>query len=71
MSPLWSWVFIIGLGGSLVAALIAIDWWMDARPGGRKYDEKLEQLRAYERYLAALERQQKKHIRIGHNREEK
>ena len=70
MSPLWSWVFIIGLGGSLVALLIAIDWWLDARPGGRRDDEKLEQLRAYERYLAALERQQKKHIRIGH-REEK
>ena len=56
----------IALGCSAVAVFIAVDAWFDRRPGGRKYDEQLERLRAYERYLAALERQQKRHIRIGH-----
>ena len=66
MSPLFSWALLIGAGGALVALVVLIDWWMDSKPGGRKYDEKLEHFRAYERYLAALERQQKNHIRIGH-----
>ena len=66
MSPIASWALVIGAGGALVALVVLLDWWMDSRPGGRKYDEPLEHLRAYERYLTALERQQKRHIRIGH-----
>ena len=66
MSPMESWVLIVVSGAAIVAIVIALDWWMDSRPGGRKYDEQLEHLRAYERYLTALERQQKRHIRIGH-----
>ena len=60
----------IALGCSAVAVLISVDAWIDRRPGGRKVDEQLEYLRAYERYLAALERQQKRHIRIGHKERE-
>lgn len=60
----------IALGVAVVAAFVAVDAYVDRKPGGRKYDEHLEHLRAYERYLDALERQQKRHIRIGHKRRE-
>lgn len=60
----------IALGVAVVAAFVAIDAWIDRKPGGRKYDEHLERLRAYERYLDALERQHDKHVRIGHKRRE-
>lgn len=44
-------------GAASIAAFIAVDMWADRRPGGRKHDESLERLAAYERYLRALERQ--------------
>lgn len=55
----------LACGFALIAAFIALDGWMDRRPGGRKSDEALRYLAAQERYRAALARQYETRTRYG------
>lgn len=43
-------------GAVAIALWIALDRWVDSRPGGRRYDADLAHLRAQENYRAALRR---------------
>ena len=70
MSPFATWSLIVVAGGALVALVVALDWWIDTRPGGRKHDTALRHLHAQERARAAMRRQHEQHIRYGHGRNE-
>lgn len=69
MTPATTWGLVIGLAGITAAIFVAVDMWMDRRPGGRKRDEHLDRLRQQDAYRQSLRRiydhQDREHVRIG------